>query len=170
MIMSDKKKLIDELKAQIAKSKLLVQEQEKALQIVEDMLSSGAAEKYSDNETHKATDGHDELIKLDSPTNQPTLKDEVIAIIQKLGDQEFTVAQIESLLNKMGKIVTGTAPRSRISMILSKLTDEDGMLFRSFEGAGNIPNRYKIKKLETETGDFISSTELSSKNSTLEFN
>lgn len=165
--MSGNKIFIQELKEKIERSKLILQEQEKALQIVEAMLS---------DKTYIPTHGVNQAdnieisnkqIMLDSLPTHSTFKDEVFEIIKKLGDQEFNVVQIESVFTKIGKPVTGSTPRSRISMSLSKLI-ADGKIIRTFQGSGHVPHRYKIKYESSDIEDKLE--ENNSTNSKLDSN
>ena len=50
------------------------------------------------------------------------------------------VMQQQGIKDKSGEFF----PRSRISTALSKLED-DGLIVRTFKGAGNVPHRFKRK-------------------------
>ena len=72
-----------------------------------------------------------------------TLSDEVADVIKRFGNQEFSVAHVDVVMQQQGiKDKSGEYfPRSRLSTALGKL-EESGMLERSFTGAGNAPHRY----------------------------
>jgi phosphopantetheine adenylyltransferase len=75
-----------------------------------------------------------------------TLSDDIGDIIKRFGSQEFTVAHIDVVMQQQGiKDKAGEfIPRSRISTALGKLED-DGLIVRTFKGAGNVPHRFKVK-------------------------
>jgi len=85
-------------------------------------------------------------IKVQESSKQ-TLLDKVTVIIKRFGDQEFSVAHLDILLqqqevkDKSGKFFT----RSRISTALSKLVN-DGVIICTLQGKGNLPFRYKLNE------------------------
>lgn len=164
--MSDMQRLLAELRAKIEVSKKTLDEQEKALKIVEAMMgvsvTSAATTPTPAITVPTTSESQSEPIELNSlviPPPPVTLKDEVIDIIKRLGDQEFNVTHIDTLLKRMGKVVTGKSPKSRISMAISSLV-ESGMLVKTFEGAGHVPHRYKIRKEEIEAKGVKSDSDL----------
>lgn len=85
----------------------------------------------------------DELIP---EARRKTLIDDVQEVVCRFGEQEFTVVHVEAALRKLGTQFKGEkSPRPRISTILGKLEDQ-GVVVRTFEGKGNVPNRYKLKE------------------------
>ncbi|HUX89558.1 MAG TPA: hypothetical protein VMV48_02565 [Gallionellaceae bacterium] len=79
-------------------------------------------------------------------TGRRTLVDDVDDITKRFGSQEFTVVHVDVVMQQQGiKDKSGEFfPRSRISTALSKLED-DGLIVRTFKGAGNVPHRFKRK-------------------------
>jgi hypothetical protein len=73
-----------------------------------------------------------------------TLTDDVKDVITRFGAQEFTIAHVEGALKKVGVEVTGKSPRTRISVSLASLAEEN-FVMRTFKGAGNTPNRYRVR-------------------------
>lgn len=77
-----------------------------------------------------------------------TLVDDVEDVIKRFGNQEFSVAHVDVVMQQQGiKDKSGEFfPRSRISTALGKLED-DGVIIRTFKGSGNVPHRFKAKEL-----------------------
>lgn len=84
-----------------------------------------------------------------SQSQKRTLTDDVKDVITRFGAQEFTIAHVEGALKKIGVEVTGKSPRTRISVSLANLADEN-FVMRTFKGAGNTPNRYRVRSQMTE--------------------
>lgn len=78
------------------------------------------------------------------PMKKRTLIDEVRDVVERFGDHEFTVAHVEAALKQMGVSVDAKAPRARIGIALSNVVEE-GLVVRTYDGAGNVPHRYKLK-------------------------
>lgn len=78
-----------------------------------------------------------------------TFTDETRSVVEKFGAKEFNINIVEIAMNKFGIAIAGKSPKSRISVSLNKLCDE-GFLMRTFNGSGNIPNKYRIKSTMTE--------------------
>jgi len=91
----------------------------------------------------------DQLIVPES--GRRTLVDDVGDVVKRFGNQEFSVAHVDVVMQQQGiKDKSGEPfPRSRISTALGKL-EESGFIERSFTGAGNVPHRYKLKEIEHE--------------------
>lgn len=93
---------------------------------------------------------HGGVIQLDQlivpETGRRTLVDDVEDVIKRFGSQEFTVVHVDVVMRQQGiKDKSGEFfPRSRISTALGKL-EEDGLIVRTFKGAGNVPHRFRIK-------------------------
>jgi len=139
---------LSELRKQIEANKRLLEEQERALTVLEKMMgqSSGVVI-IPDNDQASPSNlpsGGINLGELDVAENgdRQSLREQVCEFIRRFGDQEFTSAHIFAALKKAGIVVNGKYPRSRISMVLSKLEDE-GALKRTFTGGGNVPHRYQ---------------------------
>ena len=74
-----------------------------------------------------------------------TLTDNIKALIERMGDQEFIVPQIDALLKADDNQPIGKNPRARIAMIMSAL-ESDGVVIRTFRGKGSVPHRFKKAK------------------------
>lgn len=90
------------------------------------------------------------IIQLDAfdvsrATSRTTLIDDIKDVISRFGAQEFTVVHVHKVLETRGVSVTGKFPRSRISVALQELS-EAGFILRTFQGKGNVPNRYQLSK------------------------
>lgn len=73
-----------------------------------------------------------------------TLTDDVRDVVRQFGDNEFTVTHIEAALKQLGVVIDAKSPRARISIAAANLVEE-GVVVKTYEGAGNVPNRYKLK-------------------------
>lgn len=151
--MEDLAQLISELKKQIVQKRKEIEDREQALAVLEKL--AGATPSVS-QESLPLDEGVIKLDELDlvehGGKRRSSLVDDVIEVVRRLGDQEFSIVHIDALLRKMGK-VTGDKPlRSRISSILSRL-EEDGELERTFTGKGNVPHRYRRKKGEFDLNE-----------------
>lgn len=84
-------------------------------------------------------------------SSKRTLADDVEDVVKRFGDQEFSVAHVDIVMQQQDiKDKSGEYfPRSRLSTALGNL-EEEGLIDRVFKGAGNVPHRYKLKKLEHE--------------------
>lgn len=144
--MSDAEKLIAELRKKIAESKKHLEEQEKALLIVEQMMAqpsnaTPSSRVRSDPIHHGSVINVKELRK---GNNSDALlqKDAAILAIKHIGQQEFTVADVDAVLLKLGRQFPGEKPRNRVSVVLGKLESEK-LIRKTFKGAGKIPHKYK---------------------------
>jgi hypothetical protein len=78
-----------------------------------------------------------------------TFTDETRSVVEKFGAKEFNINIVESAMTKLGVVIKGKSPKSRISVSLNKLCDEE-FLMRTFNGSGNVANKYRIKSTMTE--------------------
>lgn len=148
--------VLSDLKKQVAQKRKELEEQEQALALLEKLVgtTSGASQ-----ESLPLDEGVIKLDELDLAEHggkrRSSLVNDVIEVVKRLGDQEFSIVHIDALLRKMGK-VTGDKPlRSRISSILSRL-EEEGGLERTFTGKGNVPHRYRRKgQLQSAIDDLL---------------
>ncbi|CAI06518.1 hypothetical protein ebA768 [Aromatoleum aromaticum EbN1] len=147
------------LRSLIAQKKKELDELENALAVIEKFVLE--PEKIAGNDVSEG-DGViklDELVLEGGPSGRhSTFTNDVIDVIRRLGDQEFSVAHIDTLMRKMGKISGEKSPRPRISALLGKL-EESGMLERTFKGGGNVPHKYRLK-VQDETAQNELSEEL----------
>lgn len=90
-----------------------------------------------------------------------TFTDETRSVVEKFGAKEFNINIVEGAMNKLGIAIAGKSPRSRISVSLNKLCDE-AFLMRTFNGSGNVANKYRIKSTmtEAEIAQFVALNEL----------
>jgi hypothetical protein len=79
-----------------------------------------------------------------------TFTDETRRVVEKFGAKEFNISIVESAMKKLGITIKGKSPKSRISVSLNKLCDEE-FLMRTFNGSGNVANKYRIKSTMTES-------------------
>ena len=115
-------------------------------------LDSLAAKSNTKADSVTPTIGASGVINLDdvelpgSPVKRgPTLLDDIRALIGRLGSQEFTINHVEAVLEKMGKGSDAKHFKSRIAVVIRKLTDE-GLVTLSHKGAGSDPHRYLVAK------------------------
>jgi len=140
--------VISEIRREIEQKKKEISELENALNVLEKIgsLDSDIQEKkpapipLNDSDSISIDD-----LGIDDKQSKDTLKSQVWNVVSKLGTQEFTVAHVDAALKRFGIEVNGKHPRSRISIVLSKLEDE-GLIHRTFTGAGNVPNRFVLKQ------------------------
>jgi len=137
---------IDELRKEIAKEEESLNEKKAVLRYLESKEAKIGA--FPVPGTSKAiTDGVIQLDQLIVPiSGRRTLVDDVEDVIKRFGDQEFSVAHVDVVMQQQGiKDKSGEYfPRSRLSTAIGKL-EESGLIERSFTGAGNVPHRYKLK-------------------------
>lgn len=77
--------------------------------------------------------------------SKPTLVDELKSVIDRLGEQEFTVNHVLAVMKATGKASDAKHFKNRLSMAIRKLRDE-GYLDLTHEGSGNDPHKYKKSK------------------------
>ena len=70
---------------------------------------------------------------------------EIRGVVERLGDQEFSISHVEEILRKMGKGSETKHFKSRIWDCIRKLTRE-GVLTRTHMGVGRDPHRYRLAK------------------------
>jgi len=70
-------------------------------------------------------------------------------IIERFGDQEFTVNHVAAALNATGKGSEAKHFKNRISLEVKKLA-VNGVIDRTEKGSGNIPHKYRKAKAEPE--------------------
>ena len=132
---------LEELRNKIAEERKKLEEQERALLILEQKLVNEAPTRIKPTEQSETFN----LGELNVPTsNMSTLTDSVRALLKRIGCQEFTVADIEALLKQKGVELGGKAPRVRIEMALSDLVKE-GEAIRTFRRVGSRPHRFKAR-------------------------
>jgi hypothetical protein len=117
------------LKQQIAADRKKLEERENALAIVAEML--------------RELGGEQPQLDLPVPSKSRTFTEAVRESVHHFPREEFTVANIETLLRGQNVHLNGN-PRARIAMIMSDLARK-GVIARTFKGSGNTPNRYRLK-------------------------
>jgi DNA-binding transcriptional ArsR family regulator len=143
---------LSELRRQIEANKALLAEQERALMVLEKMMGYSSKPNIAASLPPIITPVQTTMIAIEALDNETdgdkqTLRAQIIDLIERLGDQEFSVAHIDAALKRMGITVNGKYPRSRISMVLAKL-ENGGILVRTFTGGGNVPHKYKAVPAE----------------------
>lgn len=152
-------KAILELRLKIEENKKLIQKQEEALLVMEEMMGLAgkvvtpqeAFGEHNENGFRKIL--RNRLIPVESLSSssntKKTFRQEVEDVVKLFGDQEFTVANVHDALDLNGYRVNGQQPRARIAIILNEL-DKSGYIRTTFKGAGNVPNRYKRTNKEAQ--------------------
>lgn len=79
--------------------------------------------------------------KVRKPNN--TLIKDIRNVVERLGDQEFTVNHIVAALEQTGKASNTKHFKNRVSMTMKKLTENESYLERTHKGSGNEPHRYR---------------------------
>ena len=140
---------ISELRAKIAASRKLLDEQERALDLVEALARGGMAPMATvrqSNEPSKSSSVEipqlphmPQLPRTRIPRSQKEILKEAIA---KFDGKEFTVGMLDDVLVQSGNRFEGEKPRSRIAVLLVQLVDEK-FIRRTQEGGGNVPHRYQ---------------------------
>jgi hypothetical protein len=141
--MTDTAKMINELRAKIAANRKQLEEQERALVVLEQMMAQPLYSEVFQDATAKS--GPPSNLALPTPmvvASKKTQKEIVCEAIDALNGQEFTVATIANILERTGKQFEGQNPRNRISVVLGSLEDNK-VIRKTFTGGGNVPHRYK---------------------------
>lgn len=147
-------KTIDEavamLRFEIDEDKKRVHEKEAALSILLRMTEdkqqtqqNKTVEAENSSSTHAIFDVAD--LGGSAHEKRHTFMDDVKDAASRFGDQEFTVANIDAGLQRLGVGSSDKSLRSRISVALGKLYAE-GYLVRTFEGRGSVPHVFKLNK------------------------
>ena len=132
MAISIKTGEISALRRKLHAERKLLEERERAVTVVEQMLREEAGGKKPSLPL---------ILRRQTGT---TFKDKVKNAVSS-SDQEFTVADIETILKASGVPLPKINPRSRIAMIVQEL-HEGHEIERTFEGSGRNPHRYKVKR------------------------
>jgi hypothetical protein len=135
---------LDALRKEIEEARKALAAKESALQYLEENAHKFFRSDPVPTNTKPAVEGEFQLEQLVINTVRRTFMSDVKNVIKRFGQQEFTVAHVEAALKKIGiEFKDGKSPRPRISTILGKLEDT-GVLVRTFEGKGSVPNRYRL--------------------------
>lgn len=143
--MADLELVISELREKIAQKRRELDEQEQALALLEKLAGTRGSGPLTALAQDMGVIRLDELDLMEhAGKRRGTLVEDVVDVVKRLGDQEFSIIHIDALLRKMGKVTGEKSIRSRVSSILSKL-EEEGKLERTHAGKGNDPHRYRRK-------------------------
>lgn len=150
--MSDSSEILSTLRKQVAKNRKALEEQEAALLVLEQMLGSGHFSDITEGSANPAQETS--VINLNDlnvqgASKRKGLTEHVTGLQGRFGEQEFNCAHVQAILTQSGDAPGGKSPRARISMVLSKL-EKSGLIERTFQGKGNVPNMYKFKTNENE--------------------
>ena len=143
---------LNELRLEIENDRKILAEKEAVLRYLESKEKRGAIIPTPGVHTPIADNVVIQLDQLIVPASKRrTLVDEVADVIKRFGNQEFSVAHVDVVMQQQGiKDKSGEyIQRSRLSTALGKL-EEDGLIERTFTGAGNMPHKYKLKEIEHE--------------------
>jgi hypothetical protein len=140
----------DYLRAKIADARRRLDEQERALDVVQAMTEGVANSQFSLNKdgsvpasvlsavAAKTID----RVSDDLMASRPTQKEILKAAIVKLRGSEFNVSMIHEVLIEEGNAFEGNKPKNRITVVLHQLIQEK-FVIQTFVGAGKIPHRYR---------------------------
>lgn len=140
------RKEIDDLRKEIKAEEESLNEKKAVLRYLESKAGKQSAP-IKPNASTVISGGVIQLDQLVVPeSGRRALVDDVEDVVKRFGNQEFSVAHVDVVMQQQGiKDRSGEFfPRSRISTALSKLED-DGLIVRTFKGAGNVPHRFQIK-------------------------
>lgn len=144
----DSADLMKELEADVEKARLAHEEALAALAYMQKrfgLQKSAATSASTEPEQIPVTEtGQIDLSELGVPETKPSLSETIGGVIQRLGDQEFTVGHILATLVKMGAVPDVKSPKASIAQALSVL-EKKGDVERTFKGTGNTPHRFKVK-------------------------
>ncbi|MEO8343271.1 MAG: hypothetical protein ABI536_05575 [Gallionella sp.] len=142
---------LDALRKEIEEARKALSAKESALQYLEENAHKFFRSEPVPTNSKSPVEGEFQLEQLVINTARRTLMSEVESVIERFGQQEFTVAHVEAALKKTGvELKDGKSPRPRISTILGKL-ENSGVVVRTFEGKGSVPNRYRLLQDSSES-------------------
>lgn len=154
--MTDIREIIDALKAELKVAKQDIETKEASIKFLEERFGDARKSSTPTVQTSaRLPTAREEMIDLNSlvqeqGTKRRTFVDELRDVVRRFGGQEFDISHAEAALKRVGVEVSGKTPRSRISASLSKL-HEEGFLVKTFEGGGNVANRFRVRESMTET-------------------
>ena len=131
---------IEELKAEIEADKKALAGKEAALKFLESKQGKPPTKASTSTTANEGIIALDELIP---DVTRNSLVNDVKNVIKRFGGQEFSVAHVDIALTQQGIKIKGKLPRSRISIALGKLEEQE-VIRRTFKGAGNVPNKYVL--------------------------
>ena len=124
-----------------------IEEERKELDVLENALKKRLARVAGESQkveagTQKSVASNRNLFELPPINDKNTLTEEILEILEQIGDREFVVVHIEKILADRGYEIKAQQPRARIAMALSKL-EKAGKITKTHTGKGSEPNRYK---------------------------
>ena len=142
--------LIRDIEREIESDKKALAEKEAGLRLLKSRVASAGALVVAQTSKTLQPAVTEELfdltsLEIEGLPRKRTFIDDLKDAVRRFGPQEFSIAHVEVALRRLGIEVAGKTPRSRISASMSKLWDE-GVLVRTFEGSGNVPNRFKLRE------------------------
>lgn len=138
-----------ELRAKIAASRKILDEQERALNVVEEMVRSGDAPQATGNGRLQLAEREFSVRVPSTSLIKPSQKQILKNLISTLGGAEFTVTKVHDLLVEQGNGFEGDRPKGRIAVVLNQLMNA-GYIEQTEVGTGKIPHRYKQKVVNDE--------------------
>jgi len=132
---------MEKLKSEIEKLKSEIEEFKKET-LINISIKEGIL-KYLLAKQERLINSNDDFIDL---TKYQLLGDQVLAVISKLGSQEFTATTVKDILTAQNITIKGKSPRSRIASILVKLLEQGRIVKTS--NAGKIPHKYRLDKFK----------------------
>ncbi len=152
--MSEVHDLVADLEREIEVDRRALAAKEAALELLKGRLRGSPSKAPAIQTAERAAPAEGELFDLDSldvldASRRRTFVDELRDAVARFGPQEFSIGHVEAALKRLGIEVAGKTPRSRISASLSKL-HEEGYLWKTSEGGGNVPHRYRIRSQMTD--------------------
>lgn len=138
--------LIQYLEEQIEKERTALQIKEKLLGELKSKISPSNVTQNIVNQLHQQAQSSGSINVHDLIEEIPKRKsiiDEIREIVDRFGDQEFTVQHVDAVYKTNHGIPSSdTSNRTKISTALTKLKN-NGLISITFKGGGNVPNRYK---------------------------
>lgn len=126
---------IASLRRGLAAERKAIDERERALDLVEDMLRKKAPAQQS---------GAGNGVPPQTPPEPGGFTETVRRVVTtSFGASEFSVADIEAAMDTLGFPLPKKDPRSRIAMVVKEMLD-DKKIVRIFQGEGRTPHRYKV--------------------------
>ena len=146
---------ISVLRKSIADQRQKLDEQERALNVLEEMLAlptpiqtrtrgilNDAANKLSSG-TATATAVTGGILNRAFSERKRSLAEEILDIIKDFRGIEFTVPDVENELNKRRVIIKGKSPRAQIAVNMGTL-EKRGKVIRTERSLGNNPHKFRL--------------------------
>lgn len=146
---------LDVLKTKAEETRKELAELEAAIKVMERIGSAGTGAQATSSEAKievlppLSDTGAINIDELILPKNKAkakiTLMDQVKSVVERLGDQEFTVNHVDAAFKQMGKGSNAKHFKNRLSILIRKLT-EQGILERTYKGKGADPHKYRRRQ------------------------